>query len=79
LLGAHQTHACRSLSEPDEPRLGARARGEPLRAHVHGFEQIRLADPDARDQLELEFRVRPKVSKRDVGDDQPASLIGMIR
>jgi hypothetical protein len=50
------------------------------------LEQVRLSDPvwpghehDARSETELQLMVRAKVSKRDVSDDQPASLIGMIR
>jgi hypothetical protein len=53
---------------------------------MHSFEEVRLADPvrtrdedDAGNERKLEFRVRAKVSERDVSDDQPASLIGMIR
>ena len=30
-------------------------------------------------KLELQPGIRPEVAKRDLGDDQPASLIGMIR
>jgi hypothetical protein len=53
---------------------------------MQGLEKVRLADPvgprhehDAGDKGELELWVGAEVSKRDVSDDQPASLIGMIR
>jgi hypothetical protein len=53
---------------------------------VHRFEQVRLAnavgardEDDAGDEIELELWIRAEVSERDVRDDQPASLIGMIR
>jgi hypothetical protein len=50
------------------------------------LEQVRLADTvpaddenDAGRELQVERRVRPKVTKLNSGDVQPASLIGMIR
>jgi hypothetical protein len=50
------------------------------------LEQIRLADAvrpshehDPRNEPQLQLGVGAKVSERDVRDDQPASLIGMIR
>jgi hypothetical protein len=50
------------------------------------LEQVRLADPvlpdrehEAGRERELERRVRAVVAKREPGDDQPASRIGMIR
>ena len=57
-----------------------------MRTDVDGFEEVRLPDavrsghehhPGC--QVELELGVGAKVSERDVRDDQPASLIGMIR
>jgi hypothetical protein len=74
------------FAEAHEPRVGAGARGETLRPDVHCLEEVRFPDAvcaghehDARNERKLEFGVRAKVSERDVGDDQPASLIGMIR
>ena len=53
---------------------------------MQGLEEVRLADSvgsrhehDPGGEGELELWVGAEVSKRDVSDDQPASLIGMIR
>jgi hypothetical protein len=53
---------------------------------VERFEEVRLADavwPDDQDEPRLERKVeggvRAKAPKRCPYDDQPASLIGMIR
>ena len=50
------------------------------------LEQIRLPDSvgtgyehDPGNEFELQLGIGAKVSERNVGDDQPASLIGMIR
>ena len=57
-----------------------------MRSHMQGLEEVRLADSvgsrhehDPGSEGELELWVGAEVSKRDVSDDQPASLIGMIR
>ena len=85
-LRAGQLYPCGRLAETDEPRLCTRPGGEPLRSHVQRLEEVRLTDPvwpghehDPGNESELELWVGAKVSKRDVRDDQPASLIGMIR
>jgi hypothetical protein len=74
------------VAEPYEPGLGAGARRKALGAHVQRFEQVGLAgavraddDNKALAKLELEGDVRAKAPERDPLDDQPASLIGMIR
>lgn len=71
---------------PDELGIGASAWREALGADVQGLEQIGLArtvragdENEAGLELELEPGVRPEVAERDVGDDQPARRIGMIR
>jgi hypothetical protein len=53
---------------------------------MQSLEEIRLTDSvgprhehDPGNESELELWVGAEVSKRDVSDDQPASLIGMIR
>jgi hypothetical protein len=53
---------------------------------VERFEQVRLAGTirpgdqhQPRLERELEALVRPVAPQRDLGDDQPGSLIGMIR
>jgi hypothetical protein len=57
-----------------------------LRTDVERFQEVRLPDPVRaghqdypRNEGKLELWVGAEVSERDVGDDQPASLIGMIR
>jgi hypothetical protein len=78
---------CRGrLVEPDQVPLRPRTRREALRADVERLEEVRLAGPvladhedDSGCQREVEGRIRAEVSERDVGDDQPASRIGMIR
>jgi hypothetical protein len=57
-----------------------------LATDVQSLEQVRLADAvwtrhDDKPgrELELELGVGTEAPKRDVPDDQPASLIGMIR
>ena len=74
------------LAEPDQPRLRARPRREALRPDVQRLEQVRLPGavrPDhqhePRLEREVERGVRAKAPERDPRDDQPASLIGMIR
>jgi hypothetical protein len=59
---------------------------EPLRREVQRLEQVRLAgavpaddEDDARDEVEVERRVRPVLAERYAIDDQPARRIGMIR
>ena len=71
---------------PDQLRVRARARREALRADVERLEQVRLAgavragdEDEPRLERELQPGIRPEVAERDLGDDQPASLIGMIR
>jgi hypothetical protein len=85
-LGALETDAGRLVAEPNQPRLRARPRGETLRTDVQRFEQVGLPDPVGADhddkpfaKLELEGGVRAEAPERDPRDDQPASLIGMIR
>jgi hypothetical protein len=85
-VASGQPHTCRRLAEADEPGLGSRPRREPLRPDVQPLEQVRLPHPvrarhqhDSGIELELELGVGAEVSERDVLDDQPASLIGMIR
>jgi hypothetical protein len=53
---------------------------------VQRLEQVRLAgavpaddEDDARDEVEVERRVRPVLAERYAIDDQPARRIGMIR
>jgi hypothetical protein len=72
--------------EPDQLRIRAGARRKALRSNVKRLEQVRLAGPvrpDGKDQtgrqLEIQSGVRAEVAERDLRDDQPASLIGMIR
>src|SRR5207244_4519605 len=74
------------LPEADQLRVGPSPRREALRADVQRLEQVRLAGAvraDGQDEtwleVELETRVRAVVAKRDRGDDQPASRMGMIR
>ena len=74
------------LAEADQLGVGARPRREALRADVQRLEQVRLAGAvradrqhEARLERELQARVRADVRQEDRADDQPASLIGMIR
>jgi hypothetical protein len=53
---------------------------------VERFQEVRLPDPVRTghqdypwNEGKLKLWVGAEVSERDVGDDQPASLIGMIR
>jgi hypothetical protein len=85
-LAAHEADARGLLAEADEPRLGPCARREPLGADVDRLEQVRLADAvraydDDQPGLEvkLERGIGAEARERDPRDDQPASLIGMIR
>ena len=67
--------------------MSERVRGEnPWVPDVERLEEVRLPgavcarhENEPRLELELEPGIRPEVAKRDSGDDQPASLIGMIR
>ena len=74
------------LTELDQLAVGPGAGGEPLRTDMERLEQVGLAgaivardEDDTRTQLEVEGRVGAVVPEGDVPDDQPASLIGMIR
>ena len=85
-LGALEPHPRRLIAEANETGLRARPRGEPLRADVQRLEEVRLTDAVRADhddeafaKLEIERGVRAKAPERDPRDDQPASLIGMIR
>jgi hypothetical protein len=75
-----------ALAEADELGIRAGSRREPLRAHVQGFQKVRLAgavrthdEHEPGLEAELEACVRAVVAERDLGDDQPGSLIGMSR
>ena len=83
---ARQLDAAGSGALADQLHVRARAGREALRADVQRLEQVRLAgavrpgdEDEPRLERELEPGVRPEVAERDLGDDQPASLIGMIR
>src|SRR5207237_1442093 len=83
---AAEGHTARLLAEAHDLRVRARARREALRPHVHGLEQVRLAgavrpghEHETRLQRNLEACVRADVAQRNAFDDQPASLIGMIK
>jgi hypothetical protein len=83
---SRQADPCGRLPEAHKPWLRARARRKPLRSDMERLEQVRLPDPVrarhehyTRNEGELELWVGAEVSERDVRDDQPASLIGMIR
>ena len=86
-FGALEPDAGRLVAEPNQPRLRARARGETLRTDVQRFEQVGLpgavrADHERRARARSSRSsggVRAKAPERDPRDDQPASLIGMIR
>jgi len=74
------------LAEPDQLRIGARARREALGRDVQAFEQVGLAgavrpdhEHDSRPELQLELGVGAVVPERERPDDQPASRIGMIK
>jgi hypothetical protein len=59
---------------------------EALGADMDGLKEVRLSrsvstdhEGEARLEAQLERGVRAKAPKRDLRDDQPANLIGMIR
>jgi len=69
---ASHGHPRRVGAEADELRVGAGARGEPLRRNVQRLEQVRLAgavrtddENQAAAELELQRLVRPEVSERE--------------
>ena len=83
---ARQLDAAGGRALADQLHVGARAGREALRADVQRLEEVRLAgavrprdENEPRLERELEPGIRPEVAERDLGDDQPASLIGMIR
>jgi hypothetical protein len=79
-------HARSIGAETDEASLRTRTRREPLTPEVERLEQVRLPDAvrpgdenEPGRKVELELGVGAEVAERDSADDQPASLIGMIR
>ena len=85
-LAPAQAYPRGRVPEPHEPRLRACPRREPLGTDVQRLEQVGLpgavrADDEHEAGLEPEVErgVRAEAPERRLRDDQPASLIGMIR
>jgi hypothetical protein len=81
-----EPNACRRLPEADQSRFCSGSRRKALSTDVKCLQKVRLAGPvlpndkdEPRLEAQVERSVRAKAPERGSGDDQPASLIGMIR
>ena len=81
-----EPYAGRRLAEANKPRLRPGARREALSPDVKRLQEVGLPgavlpdnEHESGRETQVERRVRAKAPERGPRDDQPASLIGMIR